>query len=151
MSDRERARFAAATAVVAAIFFVAGVALTGVSTSAGYTLLALGALGAIQAVLIGLGLMKYWGEDPAAHSTTRPMRAETPKRHSDSPERRRARRRYAGAAGSMAAVLLIVGVVLARTASGNWRDLGVLCLGYGIGVAVAAAFLAFGYDPRRRK
>jgi len=79
------------------------------------------------------------------------MKAGRPDSNPESPERRGARRRYAKAAGVMAAVLLIVGVVLARTASGGWRDLGVLCLGYGIGVAVAAAFLASGYEPRWRK
>ena len=56
------------------------------------------------------------------------MKAGTPDSSPDSPERRRAVR---------------------RTASGDWRDLGVLCLGYGIGVA--AAFLASGYEPRWRK
>ena len=46
------------------------------------------------------------------------MKAGTPNINPDSPEHRRARRRYAKAAG-----------------------------GYGIGVAVAAAFLTSGYEP----
>jgi hypothetical protein len=65
-------------------------------------------------------------------------------------DRRRTRRRYATVCAGIATGLLVGGFLLSDGA-GATRDLGVIALGYGIGVAVAAVFLAFGYDPRRRK
>jgi hypothetical protein len=64
---------------------------------------------------------------------------------------RRARRRYAAGCADIAAVLLIGGFLLARALGGGWHDVGVTAVGYGIGVAVAAAFLASGYEPRKRR
>jgi hypothetical protein len=68
--------------------------------------------------------------------------------NADIGERDRARRRYAAHAGLIAAVLLVVGYVLAKQPGGT---LGVVAFGYGLGVAVAAVFLALGWEPRRRK
>jgi hypothetical protein len=65
--------------------------------------------------------------------------------------RRRARRRYARWAGVIALALLLSGVALTTTQHGDLHDLGVAAIGYGIGVGVAAAFLAGGWEPRRRK
>jgi hypothetical protein len=62
----------------------------------------------------------------------------------------RARRRYAAQAGLIAAVLLVVGYILAKQPGGT-HDLGVIAFGYGLGVAVAAVFLALGWEPRRRR
>jgi hypothetical protein len=63
--------------------------------------------------------------------------------------RGRARRRFALWAAVMALVLLAAGVVLIRHGSST-HELGVTCVGYGIGVGVAAAFLALGFEPWRR-
>lgn len=65
------------------------------------------------------------------------------------PDRQHARRRYATSAGAMAVVLL-AGGPLAVHDGGSLRAIGVIALGCGIGVAVAAVFLALGHDPRRR-
>lgn len=64
--------------------------------------------------------------------------------------RRRARRRYARWAGAMALALLVGGAALTTMQGGGLRDLGVVAVGYGIGVGVAAAWLASGREPRGR-
>jgi hypothetical protein len=61
----------------------------------------------------------------------------------------RARRRFAAYAGLIAAVLLLAGVVLSRHPGTN--ALGVVTFGYGLGVAIAAILLGFGWEPRRRR
>jgi hypothetical protein len=65
------------------------------------------------------------------------------------PDRRQKRRRFARMWGALACGLLASGFLLSK-GSGGVHDIGVLAFGYGIGVAVAAAFLALGYEPRRR-
>jgi len=65
-------------------------------------------------------------------------------------QRARARRRYAAYAGLGAAVLLLAGTLLSRHSAGT-HAIGVITFGYGLGVAVAAVLLAFGWEPRRRK
>jgi hypothetical protein len=62
-----------------------------------------------------------------------------------------ARRKYAAWCGAIAAVLLLGGLLLAGMQEGSWREIGVAAVGYGIGVAVAAVFLASGYEPRKRR
>jgi hypothetical protein len=65
-------------------------------------------------------------------------------------KRTRSRRRYAAAAGATAVVLLVAGFVLAHS-GGGVHEIGIICFGYGLGVAVAAVFLALGHEPTRRK
>jgi hypothetical protein len=67
-----------------------------------------------------------------------------------SPEHARARRRFATLAAAMAVVLLVGGFLLSR-GTGDARDLGVTAVGFGLGVAVAAVFLALGCEPGGRR
>ena len=64
--------------------------------------------------------------------------------------RKTARRRYAFLAGLIAMVMLVAGFLL-TTGTGGAHDIGLVVVGYGIGVAVAAVMLAFGWEPPRRK
>lgn len=57
-------------------------------------------------------------------------------------------RRYAAFAMLCAAVLLIGGYLLTR-GSGTTHTLGVIALGYGIGVGVSSLFLLAGWEPGR--
>jgi hypothetical protein len=68
----------------------------------------------------------------------------------DDSDRRRSRRRYAAACGAISIVLLVAGLLLARS-DGATHVLGVAAVGYGVGIAVAAVFLRSGYQPRRKK
>lgn len=68
----------------------------------------------------------------------------------DPPDRRSARRWYARIAIALAVVLIGGGALMAK-AGGTARDLGVLAIGYGIGVFVAGCFLFAGWEPRRLK
>jgi hypothetical protein len=52
--------------------------------------------------------------------------------------------------GSIAALLVVVGLILSRL-DGVWRVLGLFCLAYGIGMAVAAAFAARGCNPLQKR
>ena len=62
MSDRERTITAAIVASVSVLLSVAGFFVSARVAVVGFALLALGGLGAIEAVLIGLGLMRI-GDD----------------------------------------------------------------------------------------
>ena len=64
--------------------------------------------------------------------------------------RRRTRRWSAAVCGVMALVLLAAGFLLTRKA-GAAHDLGVIALGNGLGLGVAAPLIALGYNPYRRK
>lgn len=77
----------------------------------------------------------------------RPMSKGAPR---DRPpwERRRARRRYAATALLCALALIAAGFLLIH--SGD-KPLGDASLGYGIGVLVAAGFLASGWEPPNRR
>jgi hypothetical protein len=68
----------------------------------------------------------------------------------DDSDRRRSRRRYAAMCGAISIVLLITGYLMTRN-GGATHVLGVVAVGYGVGIAVAAVFLGSGYDPRRGK
>lgn len=68
MTDRERTIFATSCAVIAALLVVAGLLLIPVSSIVGYAVAGLGAIGAIQAVLVGLGLVRY-GESVRGRET----------------------------------------------------------------------------------
>jgi hypothetical protein len=52
--------------------------------------------------------------------------------------------------GAIAAVLIVVGLILSRL-DGVWRVLGLFCLAYGLGMAVATALAARGYNPLQRR
>jgi hypothetical protein len=66
--------------------------------------------------------------------------------------RRRARLRFAGYSGTLAAALLVAGIAAARGSSGGLvHTLGVVAVGYGIGIGVAAIFIAFDWNPLRRR
>jgi hypothetical protein len=52
--------------------------------------------------------------------------------------------------GALAAVLIVVGSLLSRL-DGVWRVVGLFCLAYGIGMAIAAAFAARGYNPLQKR
>jgi hypothetical protein len=58
MSDRERTMAAAITAGASVVVAALGFLVSGNIAVVGFALMALGGLGAIQAVLIGLGLIK---------------------------------------------------------------------------------------------
>ena len=58
MSDRERTITAAMVAGAAVVLAVVGLVLYQAIPLAGFALMALGGLGAVQAVLIGFGLMR---------------------------------------------------------------------------------------------
>lgn len=66
----------------------------------------------------------------------------------DPATRRAARRRYAAVALVLALILL--GGWYALLESGS-RTLGEAAIGYGIGVLVAAGFLAAGWEPKSRR
>lgn len=68
----------------------------------------------------------------------------------DPPDRGAARRWYAKLAVGLA-VLMLGGGALMVSAGGGLRDLGVLAIGYGIGVFVAGCFLFAGWEPRSLK
>ena len=68
----------------------------------------------------------------------------------DQRRRDRARRRFAAGAAALACALLLGGLLLTRSA-GVLGVLGIAAVGYGIGVAVAAAFLAVGHNPLSRR
>ena len=59
--------------------------------------------------------------------------------------RARARRHFAGWCALFAVVLLVGGFALTR-GDGSSHDIGTPAVGYGIGVAVAAGFLASGWE-----
>jgi hypothetical protein len=62
-------------------------------------------------------------------------------------------RQLGSVAGALAAALLIGGFLLATEAHGGAASTGRDMVGYGIGVAVAAAFMFAGFNPldKRRK
>ena len=60
--------------------------------------------------------------------------------------RRRARRTHALTAIVIAVVLLVGGAVLTGTGA---HTIGIIALGYGIGVLVAGGFLLAGWEPGR--
>lgn len=68
----------------------------------------------------------------------------------ESADRRRRRRHFAAAVGAVALVLLVVGSVCASR-PGTLGFLGCTAVGYGIGVGVAAAFIAVGHNPFSRE
>jgi hypothetical protein len=65
--------------------------------------------------------------------------------------RRRARLRFASRSGILATALFLGGIAAASTSSDRlFHTLGVVAVGYGIGIGVAAVFIAFGGNPLRR-
>jgi hypothetical protein len=58
-------------------------------------------------------------------------------------------RAFAAIAGLVGLVLLVGGFVLADE-GGLRRVIGLVCLAYGIGLLVAASFIAVGRNPLRR-
>jgi hypothetical protein len=59
VSDRERTRLAATISILSVIIIIIGLALTAVSGFVGLWVMVLGAFGAVQAVLVGVGVMKF--------------------------------------------------------------------------------------------
>ena len=60
----------------------------------------------------------------------------------------RSSKRYAAWCALLSIALIVAGALLTR---GSAHVAGVVMLGYGLGVAVAALFLAFGWSPPRRR
>lgn len=57
MIDHDRTRLAATISVVAVVFVLIGLSLLSFTRFVGWTIVVFGAFGAIQAVLVGLGLV----------------------------------------------------------------------------------------------